>query len=268
MNYLGIDFGEKKIGLSLSAGEIARPFLVLRVKSPELGIAEIKEICEEEEVEKIIVGFPESDKNSEIAAKIKQFAANLSQAINLPLVFQDETLTSYEALQKMIVSGKSMKKRRKEDAFAAAIILQDYLDKLKINKEEFHKPYKNIIINNDILYTNYDGTDSLGLIGQAGVMVGMISENDLKIDGALIAQNDRVGRFYYTGGSCAYKNRSVISLFGMIASYVRYGFAYTNGTGYATRNITYDANLLYAPPPDFPLTSDHYQIISWQEVKN
>ncbi|KKQ87673.1 MAG: hypothetical protein UT09_C0011G0009 [Parcubacteria group bacterium GW2011_GWF2_38_8] len=128
--------------------------------------------------------------------------------------------------------------------------------------------YKNIIINNDILYTNYDGTDSLGLIGQAGVMVGMISENDLKIDGALIAQNDRVGRFYYTGGSCAYKNRSVISLFGMIASYVRYGFAYTNGTGYATRNITYDANLLYAPPPDFPLTSDHYQIISWQEVKN
>jgi len=48
MNYLGIDFGEKKIGLSLSAGEIARPFLVLRVKSPELGIAEIKEICEEE----------------------------------------------------------------------------------------------------------------------------------------------------------------------------------------------------------------------------
>ena len=88
MNYLGIDFGEKKIGLSLSAGEIARPFLVLRVKSPELGIAEIKEICEEEEVEKIIVGFPESDKNSEIAAKIKQFAANLSQAINLPLVFQ------------------------------------------------------------------------------------------------------------------------------------------------------------------------------------
>ncbi|KKP69282.1 hypothetical protein A2X44_02740 [candidate division CPR3 bacterium GWF2_35_18] len=134
MNYLGIDFGEKKIGLSLSAGEIARPFLVLRVKSPELGIAEIKEICEEEEVEKIIVGFPESDKNSEIAAKIKQFAANLSQAINLPLVFQDETLTSYEALQKMIVSGKSMKKRRKEDAFAAAIILQDYLDKLKIKE--------------------------------------------------------------------------------------------------------------------------------------
>src|SRR3990167_5614055 len=73
--------------------------------------------------------------------------------------------------------------------------------------------YKNIIINNDILYTNYDGTDAIGLIGQNGVMVGMTSEDNLKIDAALIAQNNRVGRFYYVGGSCAWKNRAVISLF-------------------------------------------------------
>jgi hypothetical protein len=54
----------------------------------------------------------------------------------------------------------------------------------------------------------------------------------------------------------------------MIASYARYGFAYTDGTGYNIRNINYDANLLYAPPPSFPLTSDQYEILSWQEVKN
>ena len=125
---------------------------------------------------------------------------------------------------------------------------------------------KNIIINNDILYTYYEGTDIRGLIGQAGVMVGMVSEDNLKIDAALIAQNARVGRFYYVGGSCAYKNRTIISLYGMIASYARYGFAYTDNTGYTTRSITYDANLLYAPPPNFPLTSDQYQILSWQEV--
>jgi type II secretory pathway pseudopilin PulG len=127
--------------------------------------------------------------------------------------------------------------------------------------------YKNVIINNDLTYTNYNGTDSLGIIAQNGIMVGMISDDNLKIDGALIAQNDRVGRFYYSGGSCAYKNRALISLFGMIASYARYGFAYTDGTGYATRSITYDANLLYAPPPSFPLTSAQYQILSWQEIK-
>ena len=127
--------------------------------------------------------------------------------------------------------------------------------------------YKNIFINNDLAYTNYDGTDSIGLIGQAGVEVGMISEDDLKVDGALIAQNDRVGRYYYYGSSCTYKNRNIISLHGMIASYARYGFAYTDGTGYTTRSITYDANLLYAPPPDFPLTSAQYEILSWQEKK-
>ena len=128
--------------------------------------------------------------------------------------------------------------------------------------------YKNIIINKDISYTHYDGTDSLGLIGQGGVMVGMISEDDLKIDAALIAQNDKVGRFYYAGNSCPYESRSVVSLFGMIASHDRYGFAYTDDTGYVTRNITYDASMLYAPPPSFPLTSDQYQILSWQELKN
>ncbi len=128
--------------------------------------------------------------------------------------------------------------------------------------------YKNIIINNDILYTTYDGMDSLGIIAQAGVMVGLVSENDLRIDGALIAQNGKVGRFVYGGSSCAYKTRSIVTLYGMIASYLRYGFAFTNGTGYITRNITYDANLLYSPPPFFPLTSSQYTIISWQEVKN
>jgi hypothetical protein len=128
--------------------------------------------------------------------------------------------------------------------------------------------YKNIIINNDLSYTNYDGTDSIGLISQANVEIGMISEDNLKIDAALIAQNGRVGRYYYSGWSCSYKNRSLISLFGMIASYARYGFAYTDGTGYSTRSITYDGNLLYAPPPNFPLTSNQYNILSWQEIKN
>jgi type II secretory pathway pseudopilin PulG len=128
--------------------------------------------------------------------------------------------------------------------------------------------FKNIIINNDLSYTHYDGTDSIGLIGQGGVMVGMKSEDDLKIDGALIAQNNTVGRFYYSGNNCTYKNRLVISLYGMIASHARYGFAYTDGKGYDIRNISYDSNMLYAPPPDFPLTSDQYQILSWEEVKN
>ena len=136
--------------------------------------------------------------------------------------------------------------------------------------EPVSSQYKNIIINNDLNYTNTDGTDSIGLVAQGGVKVGLISEDDLNIAGALMAQHNSVGRFFYTGNSsCIYKSRSVLTLYGMIASYARYGFAYGSpaSTGYTTRNINYDANLLYAPPPHFPLTSNQYQILSWQEVK-
>lgn len=131
--------------------------------------------------------------------------------------------------------------------------------------------YTSIIINRDLLYTNYDGQDSIGLISQGNVGVGLQSEDDLRIDGALMAQNGRVGRYYYKPPSnnqdrCGpYDTRQVITLYGMIGSYERYGFAYTDGTGYQIRSIIYDSNLLYGPPPSFPLTADNYEIISWEE---
>lgn len=136
---------------------------------------------------------------------------------------------------------------------------------------------KSITINNDILYTYYDGQDSLALIAQNNINVGMVSADNLRIDAALIAQNGRVGRFYYappggswwspTPGCSPYHSRSEITLYGMIATYGRYGFAYTNNTGYTLRNIIFDANLLYNPPPLFPTTAEGYEILSWQELQ-
>lgn len=125
---------------------------------------------------------------------------------------------------------------------------------------------KSITVNSDLLYTNYDGTDVVGLIAQKNINVGLNSDNDLRIDAALIAQNGRVGRFYYETPKCApYATRSTLTLWGMIATNKRYGFAYTDGTGYTTRNLYYDGNLLYSPPPNFPLTSDQYQQLIWEE---
>lgn len=129
-----------------------------------------------------------------------------------------------------------------------------------------------ITVNNNLLYTNYDGQDVLALISQGNVNVGLVSADTLRIDAALVAQNGRVGRYYYQGpGSgqnrCSpYHTRTSITLYGMIATNIRYGFAYTDGTGYQTRVINYDANLLYGPPPSFPLTSDQYEILSWEEL--
>jgi hypothetical protein len=131
---------------------------------------------------------------------------------------------------------------------------------------------RSITVNNDILYTNYDGSDVIALIAQKNVNVGLYSEDDLRIDAALFAQNGRVGRFYYEDGwgsypGCgSYANRDTITVNGMIGTEERYGFAYTDDTGYEFRNIIYDSNLLFGPPPEFPLTTDHYEVISFEEV--
>jgi len=123
-----------------------------------------------------------------------------------------------------------------------------------------------ITVNSDLKYTNFDGQDVLALIAQNNINVGLYSEDDLEIDGALVAKNGRVGRYYYTSSCGVEYKRDELTLFGMIATNQRYGFAYTDGTGYDIRNLTYDGNLLYGPPPSFPLTSDQYQTISWREL--
>lgn len=124
-----------------------------------------------------------------------------------------------------------------------------------------------ITINSDLRYTSYTGSDVIALVAQNNINIGMVSDDDLRIDAALLAQNGRVGRYYY-GSSCSpYNHRSLVTSFGMIASFLRYGFAYTDDTGYTTRTIIYDANLLYGPPPSFPLTADFYTPIFWNEKK-
>lgn len=138
--------------------------------------------------------------------------------------------------------------------------------------------YPSITVNTNLQYTNLDGTDAIGLISQGNINAGLVSDDTYEIDAALVAENGRVGRYYYntscsiTTGSghsqqtIRYYERTEIDLLGMIASAVRYGFAYTDGTGYDIRNINYDSNLLYGPPPSFPQATTQYQIISWQQL--
>ncbi len=124
-----------------------------------------------------------------------------------------------------------------------------------------------ITVNTNLLYTNYNGQDVISLIAQNNINIGLTSDNVLRADAALIAQSGRVGRYYYSSSCGASYVRSTITSYGMIGSYQRYGFAYTDNTGYQTRNLIYDSYLLYGPPPSFPLTSDYYEEISWSEVK-
>lgn len=124
----------------------------------------------------------------------------------------------------------------------------------------------NVFIQHDITYGNYDGSAILGVIAQNNVETIKDSEDDLRIDGAYLAQNGRVGREDYNDKSDI---KSVITVYGAIASNQRYGFAWSdsdgNNWGYANRNLYYDNNLLYFPPPYFP-TGDEYLMDLWEEL--
>jgi hypothetical protein len=112
---------------------------------------------------------------------------------------------------------------------------------------------------NNILYTNFDGSDILGLIGQQDIEVVRDSQNYLTVDAALLAQSGRVGMSHYGN------HKNTITVNGSMATNLRYGFAWTDGTGYANRNLNFDNNLLYFPPPYFP-TGTEYYIDLWEEL--
>ncbi len=127
---------------------------------------------------------------------------------------------------------------------------------------------KNIIVNKDLVYTNYDGQDAIGLIAQGNLNIGLESENDLRIDAALVSQNDRVGRHYYSDRCQSSSNvRNSITLYGMIATYDRHEFSYSDNTGYINRSILYDPYLSSRPLPYFPKISNQYKMLSWDEIK-
>ena len=114
---------------------------------------------------------------------------------------------------------------------------------------------------NNLLYAHDDGREVLGVIAQHDIEVIENSLDFLTIDGAFLAQSGRVGRNYYGSDN----HRNTITVNGSIATNLRYGFAYTDGTGYTNRVLNFDNNLLYYPPPYFP-TGTEYSIDLWDEL--
>jgi len=112
MKMLGIDYGRTKMGLAVAESTLAEPWKVVKP-------SELKKIVETENFDKIVVGISEG----EMGKEQKEFAKELGAETF------DETLTSYDAQRLSREAGISRKKRRgMEDAFAAAIMLQNYLD--------------------------------------------------------------------------------------------------------------------------------------------
>jgi hypothetical protein len=142
-----------------------------------------------------------------------------------------------------------------------------HVDESRVTILAFEEPFTSggvdIYLNKDLTYSSYTGSSSIGLIAQKNITVGRFSEDDLQIDAALIAKTGKVGRAYYST-SCSDWQKTKITINGSLATALRYGFAFVDGTGYITRNINYDNNLTFAPPPHFPTTGE-YTFISWKE---
>lgn len=126
MRYLGIDYGRKKIGLAVAQGKLSEPFKVVREENMDKTIERIVSIIKELGIEKVVVGVSEG----EMAKESILFTKNLRAKVSIPVETSDETLTSFDAINMSIEAGIKRKKRKtREDAFAASIMLQNYLDR-------------------------------------------------------------------------------------------------------------------------------------------
>lgn len=124
MKYLGIDFGLKRIGLAISEGELASPWQILEVNNFSDAVEKISGVVKDNSFEKIVIGLPEGKMGTNVRGFIKALSKKGIKAETA-----DETLSSKNALQTMIEQGVKEKKRRLQDAYSAAEILQNYLEK-------------------------------------------------------------------------------------------------------------------------------------------
>lgn len=130
---MGIDYGTKRMGIALSDElmMIAQPFELILAKPIESFLDRLKEIIQEKEVERIVIGMPLHMNGSHglSAEKVDALIEKLKETVDLPITTWDERLSSVEA-NRILIAGKVSRKKRKEkvDKTAAAIILQSYLD--------------------------------------------------------------------------------------------------------------------------------------------
>ncbi len=127
MKYLGIDYGKTKVGLAYSEGELSSAWKVVEISGLEDAVQKIGKLISEEKAEVVVIGKPESGEARKI---VENFVKNLKTVMEVEIIEVEETLTTQNAKQMMINESLSRKGRQKEDAYAAAIILQQYLDSL------------------------------------------------------------------------------------------------------------------------------------------
>lgn len=130
---LGLDVGSKRIGVAGcdGLGLLATGITTIWRSSFQEDVAQLAEIITERDVEVLVIGLPYTmDGNIGSQAKqVQKFARRISTALELPIEYVDERLTSYAAEQMMIEANISVSQNKATiDRIAAAVILQQWLD--------------------------------------------------------------------------------------------------------------------------------------------
>ena len=132
---LGIDLGSKRVGLAIGDTElkIATGFDVIEYKNRNKFIARLGEIVKREEIDLIVMGLPLNMDGTEGdgAIKTRNTAALIKSGLKIDVKFEDERLTTVQALKELHSrEGRVGKSRGKIDMIAAILILQQYLDSM------------------------------------------------------------------------------------------------------------------------------------------
>jgi putative Holliday junction resolvase len=130
---LGVDFGERRVGLAISdpMGLIARTAGIVERRSDQQAAEHIARLVQEWDAEAVVVGLPLNADGSEgfQARRTRRFASLLQELLGeRPVILWDESLSSVEARDLLAERGKPSRRRRHHDDVAAAVILQSYLD--------------------------------------------------------------------------------------------------------------------------------------------
>ena len=135
MRIMGLDVGDKTIGIAISDSLLmtAQGKSTLRRSSFDADVRHLRQLAEEYEVHQLVLGNPMhmDGRPSRQGDKVMTFGRKLAQALDLPVLFWDERLTSVAAEEHLEEMGLNWRQRREQvDKIAAMIILQNYLDSL------------------------------------------------------------------------------------------------------------------------------------------
>ncbi len=143
---LGLDVGSKTVGVAVSDpfGWTAQGLEIIQINEAKenFGLERLGEIIDEYEVSAVVVGLPKNMNGTigERAIASQNYGELITEKFALPVIYQDERLTTAQANRMMIEEGDVSRKKRKKviDKLAAMMILQSYLDRQANMKGDTH----------------------------------------------------------------------------------------------------------------------------------